>query len=144
MSIAPKTKNFQKNGVKLRFIDSFKFLNANLDKLASYLDKDKLKIVRSEFCKLSAKDFNFLTRKGIFPYKYIDCVEKLQDTRLLLRELFFSSLTGDTISESNYCDYSDSRRERMAAILHLNARRVQWFILENWCLVISRHFRKFP
>ena len=25
-------KNFQKNGVKLRFIDSFKFLNASLDK----------------------------------------------------------------------------------------------------------------
>jgi len=35
----------EKNGVKLRFIDSFKFLNASLDKLASYLDKDKLKIV---------------------------------------------------------------------------------------------------
>ena len=28
-------KNFQKNGVKLRFIDSFKFLNASLDKLVS-------------------------------------------------------------------------------------------------------------
>ena len=38
-------KNFQKNCIKLRFIDSFKFLNASLDKLASYLDKDKLKIV---------------------------------------------------------------------------------------------------
>ena len=28
-------KNFQKNGIKLRFIDSFKFLNASLDKLTS-------------------------------------------------------------------------------------------------------------
>ncbi|KAG5323337.1 GVQW3 protein, partial [Acromyrmex heyeri] len=42
-------KNFQKNCVKLRFIDSFKFLNASLDKLASYLDKDKLKIM-SSYC----------------------------------------------------------------------------------------------
>jgi len=96
-------KNFQKkNSVKLRFIDSFKFLNASLDKLVSYLDKDKLKIVRSEFCKLSAEDFDLLVRKGVFPYEYIDCVEKLQDTRLLPRELFFSSLTGDTVSESDY------------------------------------------
>jgi len=43
----------------------------------------------------------FLTRKGVFPYEYIDCVKKLQDTRLP-RELFFSSLTGDTVSESDY------------------------------------------
>jgi len=60
------------------------------------------KIVRSEFCQLSVKDFDLLTRKGIFLYEYIDCVEKLQDTRLPPRELFFSLLTGDTISESDY------------------------------------------
>ncbi|KYN28506.1 hypothetical protein ALC57_02077 [Trachymyrmex cornetzi] len=95
-------KNFRKNCVKLRFIDSFKFLSANLDKLASYLDKDKLKIVRSEFSTLSDEEFELLTRKGVFPYEYIDCVEKLQDTRLPPRELFFSLLTGDTISESDY------------------------------------------
>ena len=56
MSIAPKIKMKRifrkKNGVKLKFIDSFKFLNASFDKLVSYLDKDKLKIIRSEFCKL--------------------------------------------------------------------------------------------
>jgi len=63
---------------------------------------DKLKIVCSEFCKLSAEDFDLLTRKGVFPYEYIDCAEKLQDTRLSPRELFFSSLTGDTVSESDY------------------------------------------
>jgi len=37
-------------------------------------------------------------RKGIFPYEYIDCADKLQDTR----ESFYSSLTGDTVSESDY------------------------------------------
>ncbi|KYN07670.1 PREDICTED: uncharacterized protein LOC108779646 [Cyphomyrmex costatus] len=94
-------KDFR-NCVKLRFIDSYKFLSASLDKLASYLDKDKLKIVRSEFSALSDEDFNLLTRKGIFPYEYVDCVEKLDDTRLPPRESFRSSLTGDTVSESDY------------------------------------------
>ncbi|KYN18339.1 DNA polymerase, partial [Trachymyrmex cornetzi] len=98
-----KNKNhFQKNCIKLRFIDSFKFLSTSLEKLASYLDKNKLQIVRSEFTTLSDEEFELLTRKGVFPYEYIDCVEKLQDTRLPSRELFFSSLTGDTVSESDY------------------------------------------
>ncbi|KYM78125.1 Cytochrome b, partial [Atta colombica] len=82
-------KNFQKNDIKLRFIDSFKFLNTSFDELVSYLDKDKLKIVCFEFCKLNAEDFDLLTRKDVFPYEYIDCVEKLQNTRLPPRELFF-------------------------------------------------------
>ncbi|XP_011863957.1 PREDICTED: uncharacterized protein LOC105559916, partial [Vollenhovia emeryi] len=47
-------------------------------------------------------DFDLLTRKGIFPYEYVDCVDKLQDTRLPPRESFFSSLTGVTVSESDY------------------------------------------
>ncbi|KYN13228.1 hypothetical protein ALC57_14592 [Trachymyrmex cornetzi] len=102
-STKDKNENhFQKNFLRLRSIDSFKFLSASLDKLASYLDKDKLKIVRSEFSTLSDEEFELLTRKDVFPYEYVDCVEKLQDTRLPPRELFFSSLTGDTVSESDY------------------------------------------
>ncbi|KYN11062.1 hypothetical protein ALC57_16794 [Trachymyrmex cornetzi] len=102
-STKDKNENhFQKNCIKLRFIDSFKFLSTSLDKLASYLDKDKLKITRSEFFNLSMKDFDLLTRKGVFPYEYIDCIEKLEETELPLRESFYSSLTGDTISESDY------------------------------------------
>ncbi|XP_077272260.1 uncharacterized protein LOC143902904 [Temnothorax americanus] len=43
------TKNVRKgvsrgNFVKLRFVDSFKFLSTSLEKLASYLDRNKLKI----------------------------------------------------------------------------------------------------
>ncbi|KYN11048.1 hypothetical protein ALC57_16827, partial [Trachymyrmex cornetzi] len=74
----------------------WKYICASLDKLASYLDKDKLKIVRSEFSTLSDEEFELLTRKGVFPHEYIDCTEKLQDSRLLPRELFFNSSTGDT------------------------------------------------
>src|SRR5436190_7377579 len=54
--------------VKLRFVDSFKFLATSLDKLASYLDKDKLQVMRSEFKQLNEESFELLTRKGIFPY----------------------------------------------------------------------------
>ncbi|RLU15824.1 hypothetical protein DMN91_011580, partial [Ooceraea biroi] len=38
----------------------------------------------------------------MFPYEYVDCAEKLEDTRLPPRESFYSSLTGDTVSESDY------------------------------------------
>ncbi|XP_036142333.1 uncharacterized protein LOC105836820 [Monomorium pharaonis] len=97
-----RDKNNQKNCVKLRFIDSYKFLNTNLDKLASFLNKDRLQILQSEFKDVSAENFNLLTRKGVFPYEYVDCVEKLEETCLPPRESFYSSLTGDTISENDY------------------------------------------
>ena len=51
---------------------------------------------------MSEENFELLTRKGIFSYEYIDCADKLQDTRLPPRESFYSSLTGDTVSESDY------------------------------------------
>jgi len=82
----------RKKLVKLCFINSCKFLASNLEKLMSYLDKDKLKITRSEFLNPSAEDFDLLTRKNIFSYKYIDCVEKLKETELPSRDSFYSSL----------------------------------------------------
>ncbi|EZA49525.1 hypothetical protein X777_12263 [Ooceraea biroi] len=91
-----------RNHVQLRFIDSFKFLSSSLDKLSSFLNKDKLRIVRSEFAHLSTGDFDLLTRKGVFPYEYVDCAEKLEDTRLPPRESFYSSLTSNTVFESDY------------------------------------------
>jgi len=86
----------------LWFIDSYKFLNTSLDKLASFLSKDKLRILQREFSKLSVENFDLLTQKGIFPYEYIDCVEKLDEMCLSSRESFYSLLTGDTVSESGY------------------------------------------
>ncbi|RLU16289.1 hypothetical protein DMN91_012049, partial [Ooceraea biroi] len=85
--------------VKLRFVDLYKFLSASLDTLASYLDKSHMRILRSEFLHLSEEDFELLTRKGVFPYEYVDSAEKLLETRLPPRESFHSSLTGDTYSD---------------------------------------------
>ncbi|XP_071577592.1 uncharacterized protein [Temnothorax nylanderi] len=73
------------NCTKLRFVDSFKFLSTSLEKLASYLDRDKLKIMRSEFSELSESDFDLVTRKGVFPYEYVDGFDKLLYSELYLK-----------------------------------------------------------
>ncbi|KAM0726697.1 hypothetical protein ACS0PU_007881 [Formica fusca] len=91
-----------RSDIKLRFIDSYKFLSTSLEKLASFLNNDKLQILKSKFQDLLTEEFNLLTRKGVFPYEYIDCVDRLHDTCLPPRESFYSSLTGDTVSESDY------------------------------------------
>ncbi|XP_076300587.1 uncharacterized protein LOC143218904 [Lasioglossum baleicum] len=88
--------------LKFRFIDSFKFLNSSLDKLSSYLDKNKLCIVRGEFTHLSNDDFNLLTRKGVFPYDYLASYDKLNDTCLPPREAFYNRLNGSEISDVDY------------------------------------------
>ncbi|KAL6419522.1 hypothetical protein ACFW04_013781 [Cataglyphis niger] len=88
--------------VKLRFVDFFKFLRASLEKLMSYLDKNELKIARSEFPDLNDDDFEFFTRKDVFPYEYVDDINKLREIRLPSREAFYSSLSGDIVSDSNY------------------------------------------
>ncbi|XP_025268962.1 uncharacterized protein LOC112639391, partial [Camponotus floridanus] len=77
------------------------FLGAGLDKLASYFDESKLTIARGEFRDLSDDGFWLLTRKSVFPYEYVDSVERLRETRLPPRKSY-SSLTGDTVSESDY------------------------------------------
>jgi len=59
-------KNFQKNYVQLRLIYSLKFLNASLDKLASFLSRDKLKIVRFKFSTLRMKNLNYWLVKVSF------------------------------------------------------------------------------
>ncbi|XP_070158019.1 uncharacterized protein [Polyergus mexicanus] len=104
------TKNFEDTSnerwfgkrIKSRFVDFFKFLSASLEKLASYLDKSELRIVRSEFSDLDDADFKLFARKGVFPYEYIDDIDKLLETRLPPRETFDSSLTGNAISENDY------------------------------------------
>ncbi|XP_011689997.1 PREDICTED: uncharacterized protein LOC105451328 [Wasmannia auropunctata] len=63
---------------------------------------DDRRIMQREFCNLSAEHFDLLTRKGVFPYEYIDCFEKLEDTHLSPRKSFYSSLTGDTVSKNDY------------------------------------------
>ncbi|KYM95371.1 hypothetical protein ALC62_13985, partial [Cyphomyrmex costatus] len=92
----------KKNCIQLRFIDSYRFLASSLNKLSSFLSKDKLRVLRREFSHLSEENFNLLTRKGVFPYEYIDCSEKLNESCLPPRDSFYSLLTDATVSEDDY------------------------------------------
>ncbi|KYN18783.1 hypothetical protein ALC57_08897, partial [Trachymyrmex cornetzi] len=77
----------------------------SLEKLVSYLDKSKFKIMRSEFLNLNTEDFDLLTRKGIFPYEYIDNVDKLNEISLPPREAFYIGkpyLGGESISDDDF------------------------------------------
>ncbi|XP_051157441.1 uncharacterized protein LOC127279246 [Leptopilina boulardi] len=94
------TKNIKGSFIKFRFIDSFKFMASSLDKLASYLDE--YKIVHSVFSNYSADKIQLLTRKGVFPYEYIDSREKLDETELPSKEKFYSTLNDSNVSDEDY------------------------------------------
>ncbi len=94
------TKHVKNTNIKFRFIDSLKFMQSSLENLASCLN-DRDKIITKSFYK-DDNVFKLLTRKGIFPYEYLDSWEKLKDTCLPKIELFYSSLTDNNVSENNY------------------------------------------
>ena len=84
---------------KIRFIDSFKFMATSLDKLVNNLPKD-------DFINLGLSymgdKFNLLTRKGVYPYEYMDSFEKLEETKLPPKEAFYSRLNDEDISDEDY------------------------------------------
>ena len=45
---------------------------------------------------------SLLTRKGVYPYEYMDSPEKLKETKLPPKEAFYSRLSDEGISDENY------------------------------------------
>ena len=44
-----------------------------------------------EFCDGDINKFNFLLRKGIYPYEYMDSWERSDETSLLIKKLFIAT-----------------------------------------------------
>jgi len=84
---------------EIRVLDSFRFMTA-LDTLASNLDSEQMYITRPFFP--NENHFNLMRRKGVFPYEYLDSVEKLKESKLPPREAFYSSLTENECLIENY------------------------------------------
>ncbi|GFR60790.1 hypothetical protein ElyMa_003540300 [Elysia marginata] len=51
-------------------------------------------------------------QKGFFPYEYITCIEKLEETSLPPREAFYSSLRNSELSHQNYDHLCEVWREK--------------------------------
>lgn len=87
----------------LRFIDSLQFMNSSLDKLVENLKasgEEKFKLFQDDFP--DKAEASLLLRKGVFPYEYIDSIDRLKERQLPAREHFYSNLTKQTVSESDY------------------------------------------
>ncbi|CAH1110483.1 unnamed protein product [Psylliodes chrysocephalus] len=86
--------------MKLRFVDSFRFLSRPLDKLSETLDSSQCIEVKKYFH--NEKEFNLMRRKGVFPYSYVSSFEKLDEEGLPSKEKFFDNLRGEPISDEDY------------------------------------------
>eukprot|EP00794_Sanderia_malayensis_P013188 gene13188-biopygen10516 len=48
------------------------------------------------------KAFELLTRKGVYPYDWVDSIEKMQETSLPPKEAFYNKLYDSSISDEDY------------------------------------------
>ena len=89
---------------KFKLIDSASFMPESLENLVSnLLDKESKHFKQTEkLAKNSEKKFKLLTRKGVFPYEYLDSVSKLEDKSLPPPLGFFSTLKGVGVDEAGY------------------------------------------
>ena len=64
----------------MRFIDSFRFMSTSLDALIKNLDPEQCKNLNKFYS--DPRKFDLLKRKGVYPYDYVDSVDKLLETAL--------------------------------------------------------------
>ena len=83
---------------EIRFIDSYKFLNASLADLVENLaSTDFINIDRE------VKDNSSLLKvKGVYPYDYGNSFERFKETKLPSKEEFYSKLDDEEISDEDY------------------------------------------
>jgi len=71
-------KGVEKNvTMELRFLDSFRFMLSSMDKLSKNLQRDQFLNFKKYFG--DEKKFDLVRRKGVFPYDYVDGLEKLKE-----------------------------------------------------------------
>lgn len=85
---------------QLQFLDSYQFMNKSLDELAKTLDDDDFKLTREKFP--NDAQFKLLKQKGVYPYDYMDSVDKFNETALPKQEKFYNRLSDKEITKKQY------------------------------------------
>ncbi|XP_065645649.1 uncharacterized protein LOC136076111 [Hydra vulgaris] len=84
---------------ELRFLDSYRFMQFSLDAFSKNLTKDQCKNIIKLY---SGKQLDLLLRKSVYLYNWVDSVDKFNETQLPPKELFFSKLNDEDISDDDY------------------------------------------
>ena len=87
--------------LNLRFIDSLAFMNSSLENLVQNLKASGLenfKNLKHQFGN-GQTTLDLLTRKGVYPYDYIDSVDRFKERQLPSKEKFYNKLNDEHISE---------------------------------------------
>ncbi|KAE9521636.1 hypothetical protein AGLY_017932 [Aphis glycines] len=92
-AIAPK--------FNIKFVDTYRFMAEKLSKLAKNLSEDKSRF-RETIKIFSIEVLDLVTRKGVFPYEYVDSWSKLNDSFLPSKLKFYSTLTDENITDDDY------------------------------------------
>ena len=71
----------------------------SLDSLVNNLPKDAFNSVKREY---KGGNMELLTRKGVYPYDSMDTPENLKETELPPKEVFYSKLNNEGISDEDY------------------------------------------
>ena len=89
-----------KEKFEIRFLDSLKFMASPLASLTANLKKsglEKFVYLKKEF----GEQFELLTQKGIYPYDYMDGIERFKE-QLPPQKDFYSKLNGAGVSDEDY------------------------------------------
>ena len=72
---------------------------SNLDKLSSNLKIYQFVNLKKFY---SGNQLSLLLRKGVYPYDYVDCMNKFDETSLPPKDAFYSKLTDEGITDEDY------------------------------------------
>ena len=86
-------------GQHLVFIDSFQFMSSSLSNLVNNLPAEAFKHTGQVF---QGEKLSLMTKKGVYPYDYMNSFEKFEDSRLPKKEDFFSIMNNEHITDEEY------------------------------------------